>query len=66
MRYSGQRIAAANDRRAHWFAEYETLITLACPDQAGKVNWDTATFHYNQGLKAAAAAGSTINRLRKP
>jgi hypothetical protein len=43
-------------RRQEWMATYQTQLTTARPQLTGKVDWDTATYLFNQGMTAQAAA----------
>jgi hypothetical protein len=42
--------------RAAWMAQFETKLIELKPALAGKIDWDTATFFFNQGLAPVAAA----------
>ncbi len=66
LRYSGQRIASALKRKAIWFEQYEERIVTAFPAMRGKVEWDTATYFYNEGLSADEAATRYIANRTEP
>lgn len=42
--------------RKRWMAAYEREVLRLAPQLAGKIDWDTATFHYNQNYSAILAA----------
>lgn len=44
-----------------WMAHAERIITDAIPELAGKMDWDTLTYLYNQGEFAQTAAVKIIN-----
>jgi hypothetical protein len=48
----------AHKRRAgaEWMATLETCIIRLSPAHAGKINWDAAAFHFNQGRNPGEAA----------
>lgn len=43
-------------RRAAWMADMETILLGLAPDQAGRIDWDTAAFHFNSGRSSSDAA----------
>ena len=42
--------------RALWLATMETCLIRISPAHAGKVNWEAAIFHFNQGKTPGEAA----------
>lgn len=46
----------SEDKKAKWMKEYERLVIAARPELAGKIDWNTATFLFNQGLSVQDAA----------
>jgi hypothetical protein len=53
-----ERTVAAfpKSKRPQWMAEYEKELTNILPHMHGKVDWDTATYFFNQGLHPKEAA----------
>ena len=53
------------NRRAEWMATFEAAAVRLDPTLAGKIDWDTATFFFNQGrspeLAAKSMAGAKTN-----
>jgi len=52
-------------RRPTWMAAYERAVVAACPELAGRVDWDTAVYLYDRGLTADEAATRTAERQRE-
>ena len=50
-------------RRERWMGEFEQAVTQARPDHAGKINWDSATYHFNKGAPPADAAEKYVTSL---
>lgn len=60
MRYQKRTKA---DMRAQWMQDYEHLVVSSRPEQAGRIDWDTATFFYNSGYSPEMASAKTIARI---
>lgn len=43
-------------RRLHWMRTFEELVTSERPEMSGRIDWDTASHYYNEGLSEAKAA----------
>lgn len=42
--------------KQRWMNEYDRLVVLKCPELAGKIDWDQATFFYNSGYTPLEAS----------
>jgi hypothetical protein len=53
-----ERVAAAfpKSKRPQWMGEYEKELTNLFPHMHGKIDWDTATYFFNQGFHPKEAA----------
>jgi hypothetical protein len=47
-----------------WMGDFEHHVTSQDPSHSGKIDWDTATFHYNSGKSAKDAADFYVARKR--
>ena len=45
-----------NLKRERWMALFEAALVQIEPAFAGRINWDAAAFHFNQGNSPAMAA----------
>jgi len=54
-------IIKRNRKREQWLDEYRAQLVAIFPDLAGRVDWDTAIYLYNQSLTVAQA----IERVQK-
>lgn len=52
------------DKRALWMARYEELVTAAVPALRGRLDWDTAAYHYLEGRAPEDAAARIIARAK--
>lgn len=57
------RKAVEQQQRARWMADFETHVVRVIPWHAGRICWDTAAFHYNQGTRADVAADAYSKRV---
>jgi hypothetical protein len=48
--------------RQTWMADFEANVVAALPTLAGRIDWDTATFLFDQGLDPQTAAAQVIAR----
>jgi hypothetical protein len=46
------------NRRAEWMAAFEAAAVRLNPSLSGKIDWNTATFFYNEGRTPDLAAKS--------
>lgn len=51
--------------KRRWLAAFERQVIEACPQQAGRIDWDTAIFMFNRGDRSDEAAERVIARLKK-
>ena len=47
-------------RKGDWMQEFEDAVVAALPAAAGKIYWDDANYHYNQGRLAQEAADKYV------
>ena len=45
-----------NNIKAAWFAAFEDAVVKIDNQHRGRINWDAATFHFNQGSTPLEAA----------
>ena len=50
------------NKRANWLAEFETRVVELAPQHAGKIEWDSPIFFYNQDLRIEDAVDLYIKR----
>ena len=48
--------------RSNWMAAYEKLLAKRGDHQAGRVDWDTATYMYNTGISPEQAVKNVQTR----
>ena len=48
------------DKRAAWMAQFENLVVMDAPKAAGRIEWDSGVYFYNQHLTPAEAARAYI------
>ena len=46
--------------RQQWFRAFEDAVLKLAPHLAGKLDWDTATFFFNEGMTADDAAARFV------
>lgn len=56
------RISKKAAAKAAWLAEFEDRLVALYPLLAGKLDWDTATFFYNEGLSTEQAVERASRR----
>ena len=49
-----------NPKRERWMQLFESTVVSLSPRFAGRINWDAATFHFNQGTSPGLAAARFI------
>lgn len=57
----GERKGGMGAERSSWMATYEKLLGKRGDHQAGRVDWDTATYMYNTGLSPEQAVKKMQN-----
>jgi len=50
--------------RQHWLVAYEMELVRQVPALAGKVDWDSAIYFFNQGMAARDAADRMATRWK--
>jgi hypothetical protein len=48
--------ASSGGAKSKWMSDFSDHVTRLSPAHAGRINWDSATFHYNQGHSPEEAA----------
>jgi hypothetical protein len=56
-----ERRGTMGAERAEWMKGYETLLKKRGDHQAGKVDWNTATYMYNTGISPEQAVKKMVN-----
>ncbi len=51
------------EKRTRWLLDYERLMVFRKPELAGKIDWDTAEFLFNQGILPDQACEKTLAAL---
>jgi len=49
-----------NPKRERWMALFEAAVVAIDPAFAGRIPWDAATFHFNQGTSPGLAAAKVV------
>jgi hypothetical protein len=60
--WRGRRGPTKQQHRQDWMAKFSDHVTKLSPEHSGKIDWDTATYHYNQGKSPEDAAKSIVSR----
>lgn len=47
-------------RRVNWMAQFENLVTAAMPLETGRIDWNSATYHFNDGKTPGLAADTYV------
>lgn len=56
MAYKTRKHARATHQREAYMAQFEALVTASKPELAGRIDWNTATYFYNNGIALQDAA----------
>ena len=47
--------------KAAWMGKFEVFVCRLAPQLRGKIHWDDATYHFNQGRSEEAAAKAYVD-----